>query len=48
MAKPPAKAEEDQRRDALLKRMLETPPKPHAPPKPKTKKRAKKRLDESH
>jgi len=37
MAKAPKKETEDQRRDALLKRLLETPPKPHKL-KPKTKK----------
>ncbi|MEX1108802.1 MAG: hypothetical protein WEC00_07835 [Dongiaceae bacterium] len=41
MTKLPKNKPEDQRRDELLKRLLETPPKPHkpaakAPPKRKT------------
>jgi hypothetical protein len=37
-----SKAPEDQKRDEILKRMLSTPPKPHAvKAKPKAKKKAK-------
>jgi len=43
MAKTPKEKPEDQRRDALLKRLLETPPKPHKPVKSDKNKVAKKR-----
>jgi hypothetical protein len=44
MAEPKSDVEAEQRRDAILKRMLETPPKPHTKPQKHAPQKRKKGL----